>query len=289
MHACDEAFWEKETDEAAHGHGGHWHAFVEDVGEFFATQLPMALQQGHVVGRLPAQAMAAAPPCGVYIAHAMGAASFVSLIEIGGQGNHFISGWPQMPDAGVHRLVLRAGHIWENGLEAQLEAEWGPSCITFFDSLFLSNSAAYQKELVANFHLAVIAYVIETPDPAPIVLTEPERIRMMFPDHEPGKPLEIHTTGMAAFFQHEHNDRDDCEFRGPVKAVRELLGGAFGARAWVLRVTVLRDGDRDDEDIDLDIVVSERVLGEQSLPQVGDDVQGVGWVQGWLARSDHLH
>src|SRR3546814_9323224 len=65
----------------------------------------------------------------------------------------------------------------------------------------------------------------------------------MTPDEpdDPASPVTIRREGMAAFFQGKDSDRDDCEFCGPVKAVRELEGDAFGQRAWVLTVTVMRD------------------------------------------------
>ncbi|AXA84100.1 hypothetical protein DCD74_04775 [Lysobacter oculi] len=65
--------------------------------------------------------------------------------------------------------------------------------------------------------------------------------------------------------------------------MRQLEHRVFGQPAWLVTVTVLRDTDADDEDVDIDVVLTEIVLGNHPLPQVSDDVQGTGWVQGWMA------
>jgi hypothetical protein len=277
-------FWNRDGEDVEHFHGNHWHSFVEDTAQFMVKALPAAIQQARVIGRKPDVVNAENGPHGIYLGHAVGDAELIALIEVAEDGNHLCAAWPEVGNTGLHRLVLREGFLWSNGLEAQLGADFGPSRITFFDARYLEHGGKYHADMAANFRLAAIAYFVEKPDDKPAYITKPEMIHAIEPDRDPhdDSPIEIHMTGMAAFFQHGKNDRDDCEFRGPIKAVHELPSGAFGARAWVLKVTVLRDSDADDEDINLDIVVSERALRGQVLPNVGDDIQGAGWVQGWL-------
>jgi hypothetical protein len=282
-------FWTLDGEEPEHVHGNHWGSFVADTGEFFKQTLPLAIQQSSTLGGKPAS-RGDIEPVGMLLRYPMGEADFISLIEVRKTQNLFASAWPHIGSTGHRLLTLRKGFLWPNRLEAQLEADFGPSSITFFDHRFLQYGARYGQGFTADFHLAIYAYMIQRPDPAPMIFDDPETIRRLDPDRgaEDLSPLEIHTTGMAAFFQMKSTDRDDCEFRGPVKAVRELPQGAFGARAWVLKVTVLRDSDANpgNEDIDLDVVLSAHVLGAQTLPQVGEDVQGTGWVQGWLAGGE---
>src|SRR3546814_14967337 len=100
----------------------------------------------------------------------------------------------------------------------------------------------------------------------------------MTPDDpdDPASPVTIRREGMAAFFQGKASDRDDCEFCGPVKAVRELEGDAFGQRAWVLTVTVMPDPDAQPDDIDPNIVLTGVALGAHHLPPVGHEVKAPG-------------
>lgn len=281
-------FWTVDDEALEHVHGNHWGAFVPDTAEFFKQTLPFAIQQSSTLGCKPGPRNDGEPR-GMLLRYPIGSGDFISLIELQEQQNLLASAWPHIGETGCRVLTLKSGFLWPNRLEAQLEADLGPGTITFFDHRFLEHGSRYRNGFIAEFHLAVHAYWIERPDPAPIVIDNPETIRQFEPDRDPDdlSPLEFHTRGMAAFFQLKPSDRDDCEFRGPVKAVRELASGAFGARAWVLTATVMRDDlGFEDEDVNLDIVVSEPVLGAQPLPQVGEDIQGTGWVQGWLAERD---
>jgi hypothetical protein len=288
MDKLDAAFWSVDGEDPEHVHGDHWGAFAPDATEFFKQTLPLAIQQGSTLGCKP-EPRPDGEPRGMLLRYPIGDGDFISLIELREAQNLLASAWPHVAGTGHRILTLRKGFLWPNRLEAQVEADFGPSTVTFFDHRFLEHGSRYREGFTAEFHLAIHAYTIEKPDPAPIVVDKPEAIRRLAPDRDPDdlSPLEFHTQGMAAFFQLKSSDRDDCEFRGPVRSVRELASGAFGGRAWILTVTVLRDtqAEPEDEDINMDVVISEKVLGTQALPRVGEDIQGAGWVQGWLADA----
>ena len=279
-------FWLLDGDEVGHVHGDHWGVFFPDVAGMLPDLLPVLVQQGALwIGRratvLPESPEAAVLRFGIDHGIAL------AVIEFRPGENLLASFWPMIEDVGTHRLTLHRGFVWSNRTEAQLEARFGPSSICFFDHRFIASGDTYHAGKQAIFHLCIHAYLLEPADNAPIIIDDPHwpGREFMQPDNpdDPDSSVTIHREGMAAFFQGKDGDRDDCEFRGPVKAVRELVGGAFGQPAWALTVTVLRDSEADPEDIDLDIVVTALALGDHSLPQVGDDVQGSGWVQGWLA------
>ena len=285
--ASDREFWVQDGEDADHFHGGHWGVFFADVGEMLPELLPVILEHGQLwidrsKPREPDKPRAAA----LRMAHSGDAGYSVALIEFQAGQNLFASCWPMVEGVGTHRLTLRRGFLWSNRIEAQLEAGLGPSSICFFDHRFLANGDAYHEGLQAEFHLCLHAYLLEPADNTPVVIDDPDWPGREFlqPDDpdDPTSPITIRREGMAAFFQHGDGDRDDCEFRGPVKAVRELGQPVFGNRTWILTVTVLRDG----EDVDLDVVLTAQVLGGRPLPQVGDDVQGAGWAQGWLASRE---
>ncbi len=74
-------------------------------------------------------------------------------------------------------------------------------------------------------------------------------------------------------------DRDDYRFHGPVKSVKavEMLDQA----GWMVRASVMR-GLEDERDVDLDILVTRRVLGDGAPPAIGQDIEGCLWLQGYL-------
>jgi hypothetical protein len=285
--ATDADFWTQDDEDVEHFHGGHWGMFFTDVAEMLPKLLQVTLEHGELwIDRSKPQATAMQRAAALRMGLSGDAGYSVALIEMQPEQNLFASGWPMVEGVGTHRLTLRRGFLWSNRIEAQLEADFGPSSIAFFDHRFLANADAYREGLQAEFHLCVFAYLLEPADTTPIVLTDPQwpAREYLAPDDpdDPDSPVTIRTEGMAAFFQHGDDDRDDCEFRGPVKAVRELEQPVFGNRTWILSVTVLRE----DEDIDLDVLLTEQVLGDRPLPKVGDDVQGSGWVQGWLVGGE---
>lgn len=289
MTTTREDFWTPDGDDIEHFHGNHWGVFFPDPGEILPEFLPLILQQGAVWVDRMTRPLPGSPPAAL-LRHGIDQGQALAMIEAGSDSHELTSCWPMLADVGTHRLTLRRGHLWPNRLEAQLEAGFGPSSVTFFDHGFLANADTYRAGMQARFHLCIHAYLLELADNTPIVIDDPHWSgrEFMTPDDpdDPTSPITIRREGMAAFFQGKESDRDDCEFRGPVKAVRELDGDAFGQRTWILTVTVMRDTDAVPEDIDLDIVLTGLVLGERPLPQVGDDVQGTGWVQGWLASDD---
>src|SRR3546814_11554797 len=125
-------------------------------------------------------------------------------------------------DVGTHRLTLRRGHLWPNRLEAQLEADVGPSSVTFFDHRFLANANAYHAGMQARFHLSLHAYLLEPADTTPIVLADPQwagREFMTTDDTtDPASPVTIRRDGIAAFFTATDTSPADSQSFGPVKA-----------------------------------------------------------------------
>src|SRR3546814_1113020 len=175
--------------------------------------------------------------------------------------------------------------IWPNRLEAQLEADVGPSSVTFFDHRFLANANAYHAGMQARFHLCLHAYLLEPADTTPIVIDDPQWAgrEFMTPDDpdDPASPVTIRREGMAAFFQGKDSDRDDSESCGTVKDVRELEGEAFGQRAWVMTVTVMRDPAAQPAEIDPDILPPGMVLGDHPLPQAVEIAEACGRERRW--------
>jgi hypothetical protein len=54
-------------------------------------------------------------------------------------------------------------------------------------------------------------------------------------------------------------------------------------RVWLLKTTVIR-GLKTDADLDVNILVAQRVWGDKPLPKICEDIEGVLWLQGYLWR-----
>lgn len=159
----------------------------------------------------------------------------------------------------VHEIDVNGMIPWVNGVEAQLRGELGPTEINFFPTNFFAepNDVFGGRRQV---ELAALAY-----DCGPAAT---ETIR-----DESGE--ELSTEGMAGFFPFERGDVDDYSFQTRVKDVEETSFG--GNPVYRLLVPLFRTDE--EGDVDIYLYASERVLGEY-VPEVGDDIEGVLWLQG---------
>jgi hypothetical protein len=206
--------------------------------------------------------------------------------------------YPYVGGGAEHTISLRKVLVWNGGLEAHIEAEIGGLPITFFDSLHVSNRGWYLAGDHYQFILAGIAYRCAPAESHVFQAKLPLRVLEIFdaeissaPAQDSERTVEIHTEGMAALLPIRGWDRDDYHFRGPVRAVKPIeMLEQFG---WMLRVTVLR-ANADGSDIDIDVVVTCKVWGLATPPEVGQDVEGSLWLQGQLWyphrwRSGQVH
>jgi hypothetical protein len=95
------------------------------------------------------------------------------------------------------------------------------------------------------------------------------------------EPIVIHIKGMAGFLQIKGSDDDDYSFRAPVVEVEEME--FLNEPLWRVRATVLRV---DDQEFDMNIYVTKKVMGDGRTPKMGDDIEGALWLQGYLLRKE---
>jgi len=279
------------------GHGDHWEIFFSDVGDI-VKQLPKVVQEGQIAlthadsGSPTTYALPQQEPKGALLVWPSPRLGVIAVIELSTQeGAHgLISAYPYVSEGVEHTVRLEQVRLWPNRLEAQIRASvrtdegWA---ITFFDPLFAANRVFYKKDELYKFILAGFPYILETADPKPIVIDDPENIRrlrsMMHPtdpeQRDSLEPLVFRTEGMAAFFQRD-SSADDYEFQGPVKSVTELDTQMLGQQVWRIRVTVHR---LSDSDFDIDLYVTKKVLAGHKVPEIGEDVRGVLWLHGHLS------
>ena len=278
---------------AKHYLGSHWSPFFDDsrtIIERLPEILPKALLQvsysenHHSLRSCPSQW-----PDATHYAWPLRSRGLMAVSRIIQVENvlRLSSFFPFDSEGSQHQLVLEKVHVWESELEAQVECTFGPTSITFFDTLYAANRNWYETGKAYQFVLTGIAYdckkaedqVFQAPNPHfpdGYLKSHPE-IAEQWPQ---GDTIPVHTRGMAAFFPIEQWDKDDYSFRGPIKSVKNET--ILDQPCWKVRVTVLRDIDHGDQDLDLEILVTQKVWGGSSPPQVGDDMEGAIWLQGYL-------
>lgn len=182
---------------------------------------------------------------------------------------------------------------WKNGVEARVSGETEEGAwFGFFDTHYHLNRERYAIGKSYEFSLAAVAYSLEVVAPEPVIISDPEQIRIrqeVFAESGVEVPLnadghiELHMAGAAILLPIEEWDISDYRFQAPVRDVSsfELEGQIiYAVRATVMIV--------DDKDIDLIIYTPEHAL-KAAPPKPGDDVAGSLWVQGYMrdkARHD---
>ncbi|WP_440947350.1 hypothetical protein ACSAZL_03485 [Methanosarcina sp. T3] len=171
--------------------------------------------------------------------------------------------WTAYPFAAAgiaHEIKIDSIEEWINEREAQIRCSLGDASLAFFDIMYFKNKCIYEQGKKYNFLLSALAYSLTK--------AEPKTLK----DRE-GR--EFSTKGVAAFSPFEKGDIDDFVFQAPVK---EVLESEFGNRTiYRIKTPLFR---LNDEDIDIFIFALASAT-KGYVPSVGDDIEGILWLQGY--------
>lgn len=288
-----------EHEEKSHGHGDHWGCFTEDVSGFIREYLPMTINEGTLmtVVRKNEKIMTSAQkgsqryPAGLFWPESD--LRFLSLLMIDNEvkKNEILSAYPFAISGVPQNLTIEDVIPWKNTIEGQIKvlvAETVP--LTFFDTLYYINYPQYLIGESYQFSLSSFAYRFSVVEPEPIRIADPEAIRRLcsagFGKPKTAtdgqiEPIVIETKGMASLIQIDGWDDDDYSFRAPVVEVEEAE--FLGEPLWRVRATVLRV---EDCELDLNIYVTRKVMGDGRMPMADDDIGGALWLQGYLLPEE---
>lgn len=273
------------------GHGNHWECVVENVEDLLENDLRVMLEHGRLIDPRPDRPLQDGDVVGLsYGDTPLRALSLIAGRRDGDQlGQVFASGYPFAVQGVRHRLVIDEIIPWQEGMEAWIKASFpdgdGPQ-LGFFDTRYYAHHSRLKVGMEADFVLAGLAYSAEVAHPEPVTITDPAVIQSMRQgtnDPDDTSPIKILLTGGAFLFPREDYAPDEFEFQAPVKAAQPFE--LRGRRLVRLTVTLVRLLDRVDEDIDIDLYVAEHVWRSNERPMPGADVQGVMWLQGYLAED----
>jgi hypothetical protein len=192
--------------------------------------------------------------------------------------------FPFYPGGTSHTLTLLDVSVWDNGVEAQICASLGDPDITFYDAHYLLNRGWYERGREYEFILTGIAYnagpaqtteMPYTPNPDQIAW---EAVLAQERGEEPREtPATIRLDGAAFFLAISEWDVDDYSFRGPVQDVKPFAD-FLGQNGWLVTATIFHL----EEDVNLNIVITNQAWQGDAPPQIGMDIEGRLWLQGYL-------
>lgn len=280
-----------EQKTSQHDHGPHWAPFHDELGGLYG-RLPSImretmLQTGYGEHRPPARPLPENWPQGYQLVWPVRTHGLAAIVRSEKPTSSLVSLFPFFATGSQHTLRLQEVRVWPGGLEAQITADCTEGEVSFFDTQYLINRAWYEADRKYEFILSGIAL-----DAGPAQQIEfhvdrhPDQIAWMNQHLREGEaPHEIRTTvsldGAAIFLSTPDGDIDEYQFRGQVKSVQHFSGW-LEQDGWKVRATVMHN---DDEDFDLDIVITRRAWTGDEAPQVDQDIDGVLWLQGYLWKA----
>lgn len=279
----------QEQDDDRDSPGSHWTPFFDDGAREALLKLPEYLNAG--LPQTGFGAMYPAPykpprdwPVGLIYSWPIRNEG-VQVVVRAGAANTVKSVFPFSALGTQHTLRLDKVHVHKNGVQAQIEGALGPAIVRFFDSRYLIDRAWYRKGETYEFVLCGLAYECRCAETQEFEVKQSAEVLAKLREHFADEPeiMKVSTAGMAALLPVEDWGEDDWDFRGPVKSVKETR--FLDQPAWRLRVTVMRQ----EQDIDLEILVTGRAWKSPSAPVVGEDVEGRLWLQGTLWHAHAWH
>jgi len=284
-----------EPQGSEHFMGSHWEPFFEDGAEGIVSKLPEAINEADIVTgfgsiKEPHRPLPEDWVPGYHLVWPQtdrGVIITIAVDDVAKQ-NRLCTVYPFWADGQRHRLVINEVAVWEAGVEAQITATIGEAEITLYDAHYLLNRSWYECGREYDFILSGIAYgarpaeEIELPyTPNPDQVAWEAILAQQRGEEPPERSGTIRLGGSAFFLPISEWDVDDYSFRGPIKAVT-LFKDYLGQDGWLVKATVMRLSDLEPEDFDLDIVITARAWDGETPPEVGQDIEGRIWLQGYL-------
>lgn len=289
-----DATFEWDRLDAKHYMGSHWEPFFDDSKELFGRLpeiMPKALRQTcYGDGRKAPREIPVDWPKGSHLCWPLrvrGLGTTVCVDDANKQVN-IMSLYPFWVEGTQARLKIDKVHVWAGECEAQIVASWGDAQVTFFDTEFMAHRAWYETGKAHEFVLSGIAYSAAPASSHTTTVKHPPEVVAKINSvlrQEGREPIEAEQTltfdGAAIFLPVSGWDADDYSFRAPIKEVREFED-FLGQKGWRVRATVMRCIGLAVDDADLTIVITERAWAGAEPPQVGQDIDGRLWLQGFM-------
>lgn len=250
-------------DIAYQGHEGHWLALGFDalgVNALIDSRRHRAFPAMHnkhmftSIGRNPEQLK----PGNLWVEGLYGY-RLAMVADTSNNGNVLVSMYPWFEIGKEFTAEINEVGEYENELEARIHAiidvEGGQIPLCYFDPLYAEYRQYYKQGIKFRVLLSAMAYGIDSVAPP----------------------------GLQALEAAQVYGPDDYHFHGVVHKIDALQ--LFDLPAWRVWITVINDTGAQ---ITLPLIVSDHARMGNNLPQVGDEISGYMWLQGWLTSSVDL-
>lgn len=213
----------------------------------------------------------------------------VMLLRMTAEAPELASMWPHLQfntelTRPVESLILSPDRT-QAMIRIALDEDQG---LCFEDTRFAMMRGAYRAGRPITFVIGGVAVAASPADVTPVRIgpdapSYAVHIDLGIPTDEDGFVV-ISTRGMAALFNRPDIAPNAYEFRGKIVEKRPSLSKVLGCGSEIRKVVVTRYGDKG-EDLALDIAFPDALLRDTALPEVGEDVQGIMYLQGefWSA------
>lgn len=207
----------------------------------------------------------------------------VALILIEEDANRFASMFPYKWAGKTFDATIDQVYVWDNGVEGQVEIDTHGFLLTFFDTHFISDKEFFVSAGKYGFSLLGIGYDIGYPEKNELtVKMKKEVLQVMGEEVEADTDKVFSLQGMKTFMNIGQDERDEYSFRGSILSVKNET--MMGLSIYLITIDALRN--IDDETFELPVIVSHKAWKESEVPKVGDEIEGILWLQG---RMLHIY
>ena len=278
------------------GHGDHWETLYA-AEDYVQSKISRDIQEGGFVGTAECVDVEDGTDRTEQVACLRwGADRLANQILVvsnsAKQSNFLFSGYPIVLDGVPTEVTISKVEPWEYGIEGWVHGSVtreGAS-ICFFDTMYFAGTAGLKEGDVANYQLAGLAYWLrpiqlrsfEVREGGMWEMEKQRRLEAGESLEEASRPVEVHMTGAAIFLPRgsDGDARDDAQFQGVIEAIDTFEHD--GQKVYRLEMVLMRP---EDEEFRMPVYASERALGGY-VPRLGEDVEGVMWVQGRRIEAD---
>ncbi len=163
--------------------------------------------------------------------------------------------------------------------------------LSWYDPLYAVDGSAYAPGARLEMALTGFAHDVVYGSAPPMII-EPgtrafDNLTRGIGREPPDGPIEIKMEGMAAVMPIPDAPPNYYEVRGPVTSVEPYTGWLFDRKAWAVRAVVARIGETNNTDIELELLITDHVLGSRPPPPIGSDIAAVIRLQGriWMRSA----
>lgn len=276
------------------GHGDHWETLYSP-DEYIQEKIRRDLKEGRLICRADCVDVEDGTDRTEQVAclrfGTERLANQILVVSNSAKRSHYLfSGYPVVLDGVDVDISITRVESWEYGIEGWIygSVTTEGASISFFDTMYFAGSAVLREGDTVRYRLAGLAYFLrpiqmrsfEVKEGAMWALERDRRLEAGESEEDANRPVEMHMTGAAIFLPRSGDQCDEAQFQGVIETLDVFEHD--GQKVYRMEMVLMRPGD---EEFRMPVYASERALMGY-VPRLGEDVEGVMWVQGRRIEAD---